>query len=65
LILLKYDRNGDQKINSKEQYLATLARFEEIFQSKPGTDENDEADVLALIIIEYKERHFDIEAPVL
>jgi HTH-type transcriptional regulator / antitoxin HigA len=45
--------------------LTTLARFEEIFPAKPGTDENDEADVLALIIREYEETHFAIEAPVL
>jgi len=52
-----------KKIKNKKQYLAALERFEEIFQAKPGTNESDEADVLALVIKDYEEQHYVIEAP--
>jgi hypothetical protein len=29
-----------KKIKNKKQYLASLARFEQVFQAKPGTPEN-------------------------
>lgn len=41
----------------------SLERFENIFQAAPGTPESDEADVLALLIKDYEEQHFIIEAP--
>lgn len=40
-----------------------LERFEDIFQAKHGTKESDEADVLALLIKDYEEKHYVIEAP--
>lgn len=52
-----------KKIKSKKQYHAVLERFEDIFQSKEGTPESDEADVLALLIRDYEDQHFVIEAP--
>ena len=52
-----------RKIKSKKQYLAALERFEDILQSKPGTIESDEADVLALVIKDYENQHYIIEAP--
>jgi len=52
-----------KKIKSKKQYLTTLERFEELFQAKPGTNESDEADVLALVIKDYEEQHYVIDAP--
>jgi HTH-type transcriptional regulator/antitoxin HigA len=39
-----------------------LERFEEIFQAKAGSDESDEADVIALLIKEYEDKHFIIDA---
>ncbi len=50
-------------IRNKQQYLATMERFEELFQAKSGTKESDEADMLALVIKDYEERHYVIEAP--
>lgn len=52
-----------KKIKNKKQYLGALERFEEIFQAKPGTKASDEADVLALVIKDYEERHYVIDAP--
>ena len=37
---------------------AALEWFEEIFQAKKGTNENDEADAPAMVIKDYEERHF-------
>lgn len=50
-------------ISSKKEYTAALKRFEEIFQSKTGTPESDEADVLALLIKTYEESYYPIETP--
>lgn len=48
---------------TKKDYLSGLERFEEIFQSKTGTKESEEADVLALLIKEYEDKHYVINAP--
>ena|ERR1700743_548678 len=50
-------------IKNQTDYEDSLMRFEQIFQAKPGTPESDEADVLSLLIKEYEDRHFVIEAP--
>ena len=50
-------------LKNKKDYSAALERFEEIFQSKPGTKESDEADVLSLLISSYEEKHFLINEP--
>jgi len=50
-------------LKTKKDYQQSLERFEEIFQAKPGTPESDEADVLALLIKDYEERHYIIAAP--
>lgn len=43
-------------IKTKKDYQQALKRFEEIFQSKPGTKESDEADVLSLLIKNLRRR---------
>lgn len=52
-----------KKIKNKKQYLSAMERFEEVFQAKAGTNESDEADVLALVIKDYEEQHYVIDAP--
>ena len=52
-----------KKLKTKKDYQFALDRFEAIFQSKEGTPESDEADVLSLLIGDYESRHFVIEAP--
>ena len=52
-----------KKIKTKKDYESALERFETIFQAKQGTPESDEADVMALLIADYENRHFIIEAP--
>ena len=52
-----------KKIKTKKDFDIALERFEDIFQAKEGTKESDEADVLAMLIADYENRHFVIEAP--
>ncbi len=50
-------------IKTKEEYLTALQRFETIFNAKLGTPESDEADVLSLLIKDYEDKQYVIEAP--
>ena len=50
-------------IKTKKDYLLALKRFETIFQSKEGTKESDEVNVLALLIKEYEDVHYVIKNP--
>ncbi|HET6253392.1 MAG TPA: helix-turn-helix domain-containing protein [Puia sp.] len=50
-------------LKTRKQYQDALERFEEIFQAKRGSAESDEADVLALLIREYEDKHYIINAP--
>ena len=50
-------------LRTKKEYQESLERFEDIFQAKPGTPESDEADVLALLIKDYEDKHYLIDAP--
>jgi len=50
-------------IKTDSDYQTTLNRLEIIFDAKIGTKESDEADILGLIIDEYEQKHYPIEAP--
>lgn len=50
-------------IKTDSDYKAALKRMEAIFDAKSGTQESDEADILGLLIEEYENKHFPIEAP--
>lgn len=50
-------------IKTKTDYDEALERFEEIFSAKRGTNESDEADVLSLLIRDYEDKNFVIDAP--
>lgn len=50
-------------IKTEKDYQKALNRLEVIFDSKPGTKEGDELDVLALLIERYEEENHSIEAP--
>ena len=50
-------------IKTKKDYVNALSRLEEIFSAKKGTKESDEADVLALLIKDYEDTHYVIDAP--
>jgi HTH-type transcriptional regulator/antitoxin HigA len=50
-------------LKTKKDHQSALARFEEIFQAKPGLPESDEADVLSVLIKAYEDKHFVIQTP--
>lgn len=50
-------------IKTDLEYQLALKQFEELFDAKVGTKESDQADVLALLIDEYEQKHYAIEAP--
>ena len=50
-------------IKTKSNYQVALKRFELFFDAPIGTPESDEADILALIIEEFENKNYSIEAP--
>ena len=50
-------------IKTEADYQKALKRLEEIFDSKIGTIESDEADILGLLIDEYEKKQYQIDAP--
>jgi HTH-type transcriptional regulator/antitoxin HigA len=50
------------EIDSEKQYQLYLRRFEEIFQAKQGSTESNEADLLAILIKDYEDKHYDISS---
>lgn len=50
-------------IHTEEDYRNALARIEEIFDAKPGSKEADELEILGILVEEYEEKYFLIEAP--
>lgn len=50
-------------IKNKTQYHKSLRRFEEVFLAKSSTKEGKEAQLLALVIKDYEDKHYQIEAP--
>lgn len=50
-------------IKNKKQYDKTLQRFEEIFLAKSNTKEGKEAQLLALVIKDYEDKNYKIDAP--
>ena len=50
-------------IKTEDDYQLALNRLEQIFDSKIGTMESDEADLLALLIDEYEKKYYPIDAP--
>lgn len=50
-------------LKTKKDYRYALQRFEQVFQATSGTPESDEADVLALLIKAYEDKHHIIDVP--
>src|SRR3954469_12573924 len=50
-------------IKTKKDYQMALLRLESLFDSKPGTKEGDELEVLSILIEKYEDQHFPIELP--
>lgn len=50
-------------IKTEMDYRAALERLEEIFDAKPDTRESDELEILGLMVDDYENTHYPIEAP--
>ena len=50
-------------IKDEEAYQLALTRLEQIFDAPENTPEGDEAEILSLLIENYENRHYPIEAP--
>ncbi len=50
-------------IRSDADYRTALKRVEEIFDATIGTPESDELEILGLMVDDYENKHFPIEAP--
>ncbi len=50
-------------IKTEIDYRESLKRLEEIFDAKLGTPESDELEILGLMVDDYENKHFPIDAP--
>lgn len=50
-------------IKTEEEYKKALNRLDAIFHAEAGTPESDEADLLALVIEDYEQKHYAIDPP--
>ncbi len=50
-------------IKTEADYRAALKRLEEIFDAKLDTPESDELDILGLMVDDYENKHYPIDAP--
>ncbi len=50
-------------IKTEMDYAAALKRLEKIFDAKLGTPESDELEILGLMVDDYENKHYPIEAP--
>ena len=50
-------------ISSAKEHRAALKTIESLWSAKPGTDEHDALEVLALLVEDYERRTFPIEEP--
>lgn len=50
-------------IKNEQDYNSALKRLELIFDAEDGTEQSDEAEVLAVLIDEYENQYYPIDAP--
>jgi HTH-type transcriptional regulator/antitoxin HigA len=50
-------------IKTEQDYRDALTRLDEIFDAPIGSPDSDEADILGIMIDDYENKHYPIEAP--
>ena len=50
-------------IKTENDYKLALKKLEELFDAPVGTAESDKADILGLLIDDYENKHYPIDAP--
>jgi HTH-type transcriptional regulator/antitoxin HigA len=63
LMQTKYKNMKIKPIKSESDYEKALERLDVIFDSTPNSPEGDEAEVLAMLIENYENQHYPIDAP--
>jgi HTH-type transcriptional regulator/antitoxin HigA len=63
LIVFKFVIMDLKPIKTEADYRAALKRLEEIFDAKLGSPESDELEILGLMVDNYENEHYPIEAP--
>ena len=64
IFLVSFDNTMNLKpIKSDKDYRSALERLEVIFDAQIDTKEGDEAEILSLLIENYENEHYPIEAP--
>jgi HTH-type transcriptional regulator/antitoxin HigA len=55
--------NAYKVIKTNNDYRAAMNRLEKLFDARPGTTSGNEAELLMIIVGDYEQRNFSIEAP--
>ena len=63
LIIFKIVIMELRPIKTEEDYRLALERLETIFDAKIGTPESDELEILGLMVDDFENKHYPIEAP--
>ena len=63
LMQTKYDIMNIQPIKTETDYEKALERLEQIFDSKQGTKEGDELEILSILIEKYEDKKYPIDLP--
>lgn len=50
-------------IKTEKDYIRSLERLEIIFDASPNSKDGDEAEILSLLIENYENKHYSIDAP--
>ena len=50
-------------IKTEKDYKKAIKRLEEIFDSRPGTNEGNELDILGILIEKYEDEHYPVSPP--
>ncbi len=50
-------------LRTESEYRATLAHTEALMNAEPGSPEEDELEILALLIEAYEQEHYPIDPP--
>jgi HTH-type transcriptional regulator / antitoxin HigA len=50
-------------IKTEADYQSAMKRLEEVFDAAVGTPESDEADILGLLLDEYEQKFYPVDAP--
>ena len=62
-ITFKFIRMNLRPIKTEKDYQSALKQMELVFDAKEGSMESDLADILALMIDDYEQKHYPIDSP--